>query len=541
MAPQHLNGLGILDNGQWKDVEKNDWSSVTTSTPSSISPVSESPSWKSPLSWRPASATARPAKHYLCRLRSLLWGRSASRHPPEKLRRTAYLDGLRGFAAFLVYCQHHELWAHSSDHGGESTNPIFELGFGYDGKYAFCALPGIRTFFTGGHFAVAIFFAISGYVLTAKPLALLHAGDLGRMSDNLASALFRRWLRLYIPLMVTTFVYMLMWHLFFDGGRTIYAAQPQSNLRDEIWNWYAEFKNFSFIFTRGGEPWFSYNFHTWSIPVEMKGSIIVYTAVLSFSRMRTNARLFCTLVLMWYFMYVADGWYGCVFLCGVLIGDLEHLSAQGRLPWPLHQLAPYCGTVFWWHAFAVGIYLGGVPSRTIDVLELRRNRGWYYLSYLKPQATFDYKWFYLFWAAMFTMAAVPRLPVLRRFFETRFCQYLGRVSYALYLVHGPVLWILGDRLYTAAGWHTAWHRARLVNWVDRWTWLLPHKGPLGLEPSFLALQVVLLPVTFGLAELVTRWVDDPAVRLAAWLYAKMLPRPGEEQGNEKLSLEARKQ
>ena len=30
---------------------------------------------------------------------------------------------------------------------------------------------------------------------------------------------------------------------------------------DELWKWYAEFKDFSFVFRMGGEPWFSYNFH----------------------------------------------------------------------------------------------------------------------------------------------------------------------------------------------------------------------------------------------------------------------------------------
>ena len=30
------------------------------------------------------------------------------------MHQTAYLDGLRGFAAFLVFNLHHEIWAHSS-------------------------------------------------------------------------------------------------------------------------------------------------------------------------------------------------------------------------------------------------------------------------------------------------------------------------------------------------------------------------------------------------------------------------------------------
>jgi hypothetical protein len=40
-------------------------------------------------------------------LRPAILTRGGSR---QQTRRTAYLDGLRGFAAFLVYWQHHQLW-----------------------------------------------------------------------------------------------------------------------------------------------------------------------------------------------------------------------------------------------------------------------------------------------------------------------------------------------------------------------------------------------------------------------------------------------
>jgi hypothetical protein len=47
------------------------------------------------------------------------------------VNRTAYLDGLRGFAALLVYSLHHQVWGHSGM-GGEF---ILENAFGWNGKY----------------------------------------------------------------------------------------------------------------------------------------------------------------------------------------------------------------------------------------------------------------------------------------------------------------------------------------------------------------------------------------------------------------------
>src|SRR5271155_1780668 len=207
------------------------------------------------------SAHARATSRCIDLVRPSLMTKAGERG--EQVRCTAYLDGLRGFAAFMVYWGHHQLRAHEAI----SADRIFGNAFGYEGRYYFACLPGIRTFFSGGHFAVTVFFVLSGYVLSTKPLILIHAGEYAMLGDNLASALFRRWLRLHIPVICTTLLYMTSWHAF--GLWT--DNEHQSNYRDELWKWYAEFKNFSFIFNTGGDPWFPYNIHVWSIPVEFRG------------------------------------------------------------------------------------------------------------------------------------------------------------------------------------------------------------------------------------------------------------------------------
>lgn len=433
----------------------------------------------------------------------------------EKLRPTAYLDGLRGFAAFLVYWHHHELWVH----GWTNQNAIFENGFGYDGKYYMAAFPGIRNFFTGGHYAVSTFFIISGYVLSLKPLSLLQAGELAKLGDNLASAFFRRWPRLYIPLIVVAFTYAMSWHLF---GLWVNGQKRAGSWTDEVWTFYTEFKNFSFVFKEGGVPWLSYNFHLWSIPVEFKGSMVVYAAQLALSRSSRNARLWCQAFLVYYFMFIADGWYCAMFCTGMLLCDLDLLAKKGELPCFLLRLEPIKDFIYY-HLFVFSLYLGGIPSQNSDVQNLQKSRGWYYLAWFKPQAVFDYKWFYLWLAATFLVASIPRIPWLKRFFETKFCQYLGRISFALYMVHGPVLWTMGDRLYAAVGWKTDDHVKVIPHWVDKLH--LPKSGPLGLEVSFLMPHLILLPLTLALAEAVTRWVDTPSVTFASWLYRKTLGGP----------------
>ncbi|KAF4843363.1 hypothetical protein CGCSCA4_v008228 [Colletotrichum siamense] len=493
---------GILDSTDWDEV-KPSWCDKSK--------------WLSEESdWKPATLTRtrRPSRLNLSSLGTFFWPIKDTKQS-ETLRPTAYLDGLRGFAAFLVYIHHNQLWAHEP----HVQNRIFENAFGYENKFHFIAFPGIRHFFTGGHFAVSVFFVISGYVLSAKPLSLIQAGDHAKLAENVGSALFRRWLRLYLPLLATTFIFMSFLHMFDIWVDNI---DRMSTWREDVWAWYCEAKNFSFVFTAGGGPFFSWNPHLWSIPVEMKGSVIIYTALLAFSRCTRNARLWCEAGLAFYFMYIADGWYGAMFVTGMMLCDLDLLAKKDELPAIFDKLKG-AKTFIYYHLFVISMYLGGVPSYTGDVNRMRENRGWYYLSLLKPQAVFDYKWFYLFWAATLLVACVPRIWWLRRFFETRFCQYLGRISFALYLVHGPVLGTLGDRIYTAVGWHKDSERQHLAHLVDKFP--LPMAGPLGLEPAFVLPHLILLPLTLWLAEMVTRLIDEPSVKFAQWLYKKTLPAP----------------
>jgi peptidoglycan/LPS O-acetylase OafA/YrhL len=442
-----------------------------------------------------------------------------TRRPRKQLAPTAYLDGLRGFAAFLVYWQHHQVWARVAI----SSNNIFENAYGYDNQYYFACLPGIRIFFTGGHVAVAVFFVISGHVLSSKPLLYVYSRDYGKLGENVASALFRRWLRLHIPALCVTFLYMTTWHVF-----GIWTAYPdhQSTYFEEMRHWYTEFKNFSFVFRTGGDPWFTYNFHLWSIPVEFRGSVVVYTTHLALSKFKRNMRLFCEMGLIFYFLYMVDGWFCAMFVAGLFLCDLDLLARKDDLPDFLSfpKLEPY-KALFWCALFVSGIYLSGVPASRADLEIIKASPGWYYLSFLKSPSIIDPKWFYLFWAATFIVASIPHIHWLKRFFETPFCQYLGTISFALYLVHGPILWTLSDRLYAATGWTRDFRNDGLGDWANIFP--MSKAGPLGLEPSFLVPHLIILPVTFWLAEIVTRLFDEPSVRFSHWTYRRSLTEDDE--------------
>jgi peptidoglycan/LPS O-acetylase OafA/YrhL len=439
-----------------------------------------------------------------------------SSSPRKPIRRTAWLDGLRGFAAFLVYLHHNQLWSH-----GGKGNLIYENSFGYENRYYFAALPFVRLFFSGGHLAVAILFVISGYVLSVKSLSLIQNGRTLNAAEIFGSALFRRWMRLYLPVIMVTFLWLCFRHW---TGIWVDMHESKKTFLDDLKEWYLTFKNYSFVFSTNiyefTEP---YHPHTWSIPVEFKGSIVIYTALPALSRCTKTARLWCEIVLIVYLMYIVDGYYGALFMTGMLLCDLDLLAQNDQLPRLLTALSGFKELIFS-HIFVLALYLGGVPSFDAPDIDrtalIRISPGWVWLSHLKPQAVFDAKWFYLSWAAFLTVASVPRLPWLKRFFETRFCQYLARISFALYLVHGLVIWTLGDRIYAAVGFERPKHKDGIPQWINKFP--VSKRGPMGLEAAFWLPQLILIPVTLYLAELVTKLVDEPSVKFTNWLYKKTL-------------------
>jgi peptidoglycan/LPS O-acetylase OafA/YrhL len=74
----------------------------------------------------------------------------------------------------------------------------------FDRPYYFLTLPILRLSFQGGFLAVTIFFVISGYVCAMKPLKLSRAGKPDEARKAIASAAFRRILRLGAPATLAT-------------------------------------------------------------------------------------------------------------------------------------------------------------------------------------------------------------------------------------------------------------------------------------------------------------------------------------------------
>src|ERR1700759_5309902 len=86
--------------------------------------------------------------------------------PSSTLKPTAALDGLRGLAAISVFF-YHILFSYTDS---------MEYGYGQSEKnHLFIQLPFVKLAYSG-HAMVTVFFVVGGYVMSIKPLKLIHSG-----------------------------------------------------------------------------------------------------------------------------------------------------------------------------------------------------------------------------------------------------------------------------------------------------------------------------------------------------------------------------
>lgn len=344
--------------------------------------------------------------------------------PPRK-GNTAWLDGLRGGAALTVCIMHLTVYTHTD----------MELCYGEklpNGKLntSPAALPILRIPFTGGHYSVMLFFVISGYVVPRRLITLLHEGRKDDFVEAVCSAIVRRPGRLFIPVALSTlFLAVVMGHII---ALPVPFPFYKSNVIWEVYNWFGDmglflfYHRFQLLFT-----W--YNFHTWTIPVELRGSLWLFVWLFATHQMQTRPRVILTAFKLYYLVFMTPGgWYSC-FFAGMLTAELDLLADgdQIRLPWDrvrkFFTSRPRLRMFVLHLTLLAGLYLAGEPSADGKPREevLGQCYGWSTLNWLIPGSYKDgppqnshYRWFWLFWAAWFTLIGVKEIPWIRWIFES---------------------------------------------------------------------------------------------------------------------------
>ena len=406
--------------------------------------------------------------------------------PPTNLHAIASLDGLRGYASLGVF------QLHFTDTFCQMHNRGF--GFDKDNRYII-QLPFVHFLWTAPAL-VACFFVISGYVLSHKPLKQIRAQTGESFLQTMSSAIFRRGIRLYLPTLFATFVAFVLVRLgafnyahwvFVQGGylRSGEDTPPiLPSFGEQFAHWWREANGMIYPFHWGSAST-AYDPHLWTIPTEFHGSMLLFFVTIGVWNLRTAVRLTLVGLLTIYcgFCNLNDI---VLFLGGMILAEADLIlrETEGRVK-RLRYL--------WLGLFTCGLYLAGMTSWDPEITP-----GYETLMWIVPNS---YRWHTL--GCFMLVWSVRNSDDIQIVFTNRFAQYLGKISYALYIVHGNV--------------------RRTLTYSMMPTLLALTNGKESLFGYAITIMISIAftyPVTFFLADLFWRGVDIPSVKFAKWVETK---------------------
>ncbi|KAL8870820.1 MAG: hypothetical protein Q9174_003220, partial [Haloplaca sp. 1 TL-2023] len=247
---------------------------------------------------------------------------TSSTEPSHHLTRTSALDGLRGWASLSVL-NFHGLWYYE---------PVVHYGYGlspanlstclgipdlHDRNDRIIQLPIIRLLFSGTA-PVSVFFIIFGFVLAHKPLKLSQQKRWTEAFTHIASATLRRGLRLYLPIIVTTFLSMVTFRLGWwqyldpkvtqDGRNLSIISEPRITFKEswihQVQDWLTDLTTLMDAFI-WHEYYPRYDPHTWTIGDEFRSSMVVFLTLPIFMITRRLLYRYVLIVFMILYAYLS--------------------------------------------------------------------------------------------------------------------------------------------------------------------------------------------------------------------------------------------
>jgi lipopolysaccharide transport system ATP-binding protein len=383
----------------------------------------------------------------------------------ESSPRLVALDGLRGLAALNVLLSHAFFaflpWLMASTYpAAQEAFPDAPGGLGFLEDFA-------PTVFFNGFFAVAVFFAISGMVLSngATPT------DQGRR------LVLRRTLGRYPRLMLPVLASVLISLVLLAAGA--YLAVPET-ARLSGSSWFAERFQFSpdvwSALQQGlvGALFYgadSYNPPLWSLRPEMLGSLMLFAFLMVLPS--TALRLVGGVLVLPFMALSFDP--QLALLAGLMIASAAILPM-------LHRDRPLLGIALIVVGLVLGNYNDGAAMGWLR--DLWRPFAGALGFAERPRELANV------FGGLALVAGVLLSPGARGLLSGSRMRWFGKQTFGIYLLHFPVIASLGAFAFVATGGNLA---------------------------SALIAILASLVVTIGVAALFTQWVDRPAIRAGHWI------------------------
>ncbi|KAK0625561.1 hypothetical protein DIS24_g11112 [Lasiodiplodia hormozganensis] len=261
---------------------------------------------------------------------------------PSDISPNAWIDGVRGLAALIVTLDH--LFWHL-------IGPLFQgwKSFPADAHSSILQLPGPSIIF-GARAMVPLFFVISGYCISLSSIRARSSSTTNPQSSSpspllttLSTSVFRRALRLMLPVLAIAAFSQLVyacggysaWPEHFDAA-SLPSPDNLSPLAHATYLLTYAGSLFDQVLTGTRCPGtgtadcpVGLNGQLWTIPLELRGSFVVYLCVLGLARTRDKPRKWVLAALAGALLVWRGWWEGATFVAGLLIAELTTAAAAG--------------------------------------------------------------------------------------------------------------------------------------------------------------------------------------------------------------------
>ncbi|KAI2613193.1 acyltransferase family-domain-containing protein [Hypoxylon fragiforme] len=396
--------------------------------------------------------------------------------PLRKPHATEYLDGVRGVASLIVFILH---WTHI-------PYPSVNTGWGYKDNTSFWLLPFIRIIYSGAAM-VSIFFVVSGFVLSHRFIQRMQRQEYTELFSGLTSLTFRRAIRLFLPAFASSSMAFICASLrIVNVPRKVEGKPFHHSLGAYVdyldresnpWDWAADFSGF-------------YNPQLWSIAVEFRGSMVVFLLIMGLAKTRTAVRIAVETLLMAH-SFGHWRWDIGLFIAGMLLAELEVILQKPKSPSKRRIV-----NALLMLSIVLGLFLCGYPRD-----HNTQTPGYMWSKYVWPFTAYRRR-FWLAVGAILVVGPMVFMPSIQSIFLTRPARYLGRISFALYLVHG-----LGNRT--------------IGKWLLNGCW--DHIGKEGYWPytiSYIVSTALYFPIVIWASDMFWRGIDVPSTNFARWFEKK---------------------
>ncbi|KAL6854846.1 hypothetical protein ACO1O0_005976 [Amphichorda felina] len=339
-----------------------------------------------------------------------------------------WVDGLRGVASALVVVKHivagwftYLLWPAPA----EGEDPVL------------LELPYFRVFIQG-RIGVAIFCLVTGYVCSLKPIKFFLQGNQNHAYASMSRSAIRRVPRLFLPVAIIILLSGIATQLgaFETANHCDGYGLPQTspNRRDNIFAAaFAMIGDLINVWSRGHSE---YGSELWTMMPILKGAFWVYVFLVATAHVQQKYRMAIALFLTWFRWVSNDAFFGMQFFFGAFMADLQNLDpgtfskAQSFSGGPLRAVL---SIVF----LLVGLFIASLPDGNFEWQAWSEGLKNFLATILPDKPDFPRSSSGL--GLDIIVIGLHLSPLARSILSNRFFLWLGRMSFAVYLLHNQIL------------------------------------------------------------------------------------------------------